>query len=127
MTPQTIPRQAFGFFVEEMESENLLYRLGAHKAIHLNDSATLIWKLCDGSRTVQDIIDLLKKEYPDSEAAVDGDVREAIALLVSEGALLEAHDANEVKSDSTRLSSNASKAPRLSEELPVPFRRPVPV
>jgi hypothetical protein len=43
------------------------------------------------------------------------------------GALLEAHDANEVKSDSTRLSSNASKAPRLSEELPVPFRRPVPV
>jgi len=102
MTPQTIPRQAFGFFVEEMESENLLYRLGAHKAIHLNDSATLIWKLCDGSRTVQDIIDLLKKEYPDSEAAVDGDVREAIALLVSEGALLEAHDANDVTSDSAQ-------------------------
>jgi hypothetical protein len=33
---------------------------------------------------------------------VEADVREAIALLVSEGALLEAHDANDVKSDSTQ-------------------------
>ena len=89
MTPQSVPKQAFGFFVEEMEGENLLYRLGAHKAIHLNDSATVIWKLCDGSRTLQDIIDLLKKEYPGSEAAVAADVREAVQLLFSEGALLE--------------------------------------
>jgi hypothetical protein len=29
-------------------------------------------------------------------------MREATALLVSEGALLEAHDANEVKSDSAQ-------------------------
>src|SRR5512145_226930 len=89
MTPQTVPKQAFGFFVEEMEGENLLYRLGGHKAIHLNDTATLIWKLCDGSRSVQDIIDLLAKEYPGSETGVAADVREAIALLVNEGALLE--------------------------------------
>ena len=89
MTPQTVPKQAFGFFVEEMEGENLLYRLGGHKAIHLNDTATLIWKLCDGSRTVQEIIDLLAKEYPGSETAIAADVREAIELLVSEGALLE--------------------------------------
>jgi pyrroloquinoline quinone biosynthesis protein D len=89
MTPQTVPKQAFGFFVEEMEGENLLYRLGGHKAIHLNDTATVIWKLCDGSRTIEDIIRLLAKEYPGSETAVAADVREAIELLVSEGALLE--------------------------------------
>ena len=89
MTPQTVPKQAFGFFVEEMEDENLLYRLGGHKAIHLNDTATVIWKLCDGSRTVEDIINLLAREYPGSETAVAADVREAIELLVSEGALLE--------------------------------------
>src|SRR5262245_12886650 len=89
MIPQTVPKQAFGFFVEEMEGENLLYRLGGHKAIHLNDTATVIWKLCDGSRTVEDIIDLLAKEYPGSESAVAADVRDAIELLVGEGALLE--------------------------------------
>jgi hypothetical protein len=89
MTPQTVPKQAFGFFVEEMESENLLYRLGSHKAIHLNDTATVIWKLCDGSRTIQDVMDLLMSQYPDAQTAVGADVREAIALLVSEGALLD--------------------------------------
>jgi pyrroloquinoline quinone biosynthesis protein D len=89
MTPQTIPKQAFGFFIEEMDGENLLYRLGSHKAIHLNDTASVIWKLCDGSRTVQEIIDVLKGEYPGSESAVESDVREAIELLVGEGALLE--------------------------------------
>ena len=89
MTPDSIPKQAFGFFVEEMDGENLLYRLGAHKAIHLNESATVIWKLCDGSRNLQDIIDVLKGEYPGSEAAVETDVSEAIELLVREGALLE--------------------------------------
>ena len=89
MTPSSIPKQAFGFFVEELDGENLLYRLGAHKAIHLNDSATLIWRLCDGTRTVQEISDLLKGQYPGSENAVASDVAEAIGLLVSEGAVLE--------------------------------------
>ena len=93
MTPTSVPKQAFGFFVEEMEGENLLYRLGTHKAIHLNETATLIWKLCDGSRTVQDIVDLLKKEFPDSETDIAVDVREAVELLASEGALLEVSNA----------------------------------
>jgi len=89
MTPASVPKQAFGFFVEEMEGENLLYRLGTHKAIHLNETATLIWKLCDGSRSVQDIVDLLRKEFPASEADIAVDVREAVELLAGEGALLE--------------------------------------
>jgi len=101
MTPDTVPKQAFGFFVEEMEGENLLYRLGAHKAIHLNDSATVIWKLCDGSRSIQDIVELLEKEYPGSEAAVAADVREAIELLVGEGALLEVGAASPAEAEGT--------------------------
>jgi hypothetical protein len=109
MTPQTVPKQAFGFFVEEMEGENLLYRLGGHKAIHLNDTATVIWKLCDGSRTVQDIIDLLTKEYPGSETAVAADVREGIELLVSEGALLEVDRADAAEGSSP---SSGTEEPR---------------
>jgi len=89
MTPNSLPKHAAWFYVEEMDGENLLYRIGAHKAIHLNATATLIWKLCDGHRTVQDIIDLFKKEYPTSADAVAADVREAIEHLASEGALLD--------------------------------------
>jgi pyrroloquinoline quinone biosynthesis protein D len=109
MTPETVPKQAFGFFVEEMEGENLLYRLGGHKAIHLNDTATVIWKLCDGSRSVQGIIDLLKNEYPGAEAAVAADVREAIEMLVGEGALLEVVAVVPPESDSP---SDGTEEPR---------------
>jgi pyrroloquinoline quinone biosynthesis protein D len=89
MQDDRVPKQGFGFFVEEMEGEHLLYRLGAHKAIHLNDTAALIWKLCDGTRTVEDIVHLLGKEYPDMEGQVGHDVRAAISVLEHEGALLE--------------------------------------
>lgn len=89
MSPDGVPKQMFGFFVEEMEGENLLYRLGAHKAIHLNDTATLIWKLADGSRSVGEIVALLAAQYPDNAPQIAADVNEAIDRLVQEGALLE--------------------------------------
>lgn len=89
MLPDGVPKQAFGFFVEEMDGENLLYRLGAHKAIHLNDTATVIWKLSDGTRSVKEIVEILVEQYPDNAAQVAHDVNEAIDQLVQEGALLE--------------------------------------
>jgi hypothetical protein len=87
MTPDSVLKQADGLFVEEIDGENLLYRVGLHKAIHLNGTATAIFKLCDGSRSVQEIAALLKSEYPDSEAKVEADVLEAARLLVREGVL----------------------------------------
>jgi pyrroloquinoline quinone biosynthesis protein D len=89
MSP-VILKQSFGYFIEEMEGECLLYRIGAHKAIHLNESASLIWKLCDGTRSADDIITFLQQEYPDAQADVAEDVHQTIAQLVREGALLEA-------------------------------------
>jgi coenzyme PQQ biosynthesis protein PqqD len=89
MKTASIPKQAFGFFVEDMDGEKLLYRLGAHKAIHLNQSAAVIWTLCDGTRTVADIIKLLAEEYPGSEPDIESDVRTALDMLGGEGALLE--------------------------------------
>jgi hypothetical protein len=90
MMPNSYPRQKPGFFIEEMDTECLLYRLGTHKAIHLNHSASVIWKLCDGTRTVADIIDLLQGQYPPDTVSIASDVREAIAILVREGAIAEA-------------------------------------
>ncbi len=89
MGPNSVLKQANGFFAEDMEGETLLYRLGAHKAIHLNQSAAVIWTLCDGNRTVQNIVDLLLKEYPGSEPDISSDVLRAVDALVKEGALLE--------------------------------------
>jgi hypothetical protein len=89
MEPNVLLKKSFGYFVEEMDGECLLYRLGAYKAIHLNESAALIWKLCDGTRSAQHIIALLGQEYPDN-LDLPADVHAAVELLIREGALLDA-------------------------------------
>jgi coenzyme PQQ biosynthesis protein PqqD len=90
MKALSIPKPAFGVFVEEMDGETLLYRLGAHKAIHLNEMAAVIYRLCDGTRTVQEIIDVLRDQYPASEADIPADVTSALDMLAAEGAVLDA-------------------------------------
>ncbi len=46
-----------GLVVQEMPDEVLVYDLDANKAHCLNSSAALIWKSCDGTKSVADIVD----------------------------------------------------------------------
>ena len=88
MTLDQYPTKAFGFFIEEMDDESVIYRLGAHKAIHLNPTAAAIWKMSDGTRTVRDLIEFFKAEYPDAPADIASDVQDAVRILEQQGALL---------------------------------------
>jgi pyrroloquinoline quinone biosynthesis protein D len=81
-------KHSSNYIWEEMDGQVLLYRVGAHKAVHLNDSAALIWKLCDGSRTLNDVIGVLSDTYPDMREAIAADVRSGARMLLTEGALI---------------------------------------
>jgi hypothetical protein len=89
MTPNSILLQASDFSTAEIYGEILLYRLGAHKAIHLNETASLIWTLCDGTRTVQAIVEELRDIFPDDALDIAADSQEALSMLIGEGALVE--------------------------------------
>lgn len=78
------------YISEEMDGHVLLYRVGAHKAVHLNDSAALIWKLCDGSRTLNGVIGELSESFPGMKEAIAADVRSGARMLLQEGALIKA-------------------------------------
>jgi hypothetical protein len=41
--------------IQEVESETLVYDLKSHKAHCLNRTAALVWKNCDGKRTVEQV------------------------------------------------------------------------
>lgn len=75
--------------VEELENEILIYRPGSHQAIHLNATAAAIWKLCDGTRTISDIVDCLVAEYPVEKIGIAKEVQEAVDRLLIDGALVE--------------------------------------
>jgi len=87
MTADPVPRRRERYTVEWMDNEALIYRRPANTAIYLNETATVIWHLCDGARTVKEIIDILVDAYPDAAADVRADVKETIEELVRNGAL----------------------------------------
>jgi pyrroloquinoline quinone biosynthesis protein D len=87
MTTEPLPRRHERYTVEWMDNESLIYRSPSKMAIYLNETATVIWKLCDGTRTVKEIIDLLVEAFPDAASDVGADVKETIDELVRNGAL----------------------------------------
>ena len=87
MTTEPMPRRHERYTVEWMDNESLIYRSPSKMAIYLNETATVIWKLCDGTRTVKEIIDLLVDAFPEAASDVRADVKETIDELVRNGAL----------------------------------------
>jgi hypothetical protein len=48
--------------IKEVEGETLVYDLKSHKAHCLNKTAALVWKHCDGKRTVEQVTRKLEAE-----------------------------------------------------------------
>jgi len=81
------PTRRDNFRFEEMEGESLLFNEVTKRTIYLNESATVIWRLCDGTRTIRDIIGLLREAYSDAEEDFETDVRDTVDRLLNEGAV----------------------------------------
>jgi hypothetical protein len=103
MTSGTVPRQGRYTAVEEMDQESLIYRRPSRTAIYLNETATLVWKLCDGARSVEDIIALLSESYPEQAAEIRADVTETVRQLVESGALVLASPEADAKPSVTTI------------------------
>jgi len=81
------PRQKAGYQLEELDGELLLYHVSDTKILYLNSTASVIWQLCDGKRTVDDIVALLRGEYPEAGDALVGDVEAALAELSAQAVI----------------------------------------
>lgn len=83
----SVPRRRRGYRLEQLGDESLLYHDRLLKTVYLNDSATVIWSLCDGSRSIADIIDLINQAYGGTQQDVGEDVRVGFQRLIDEGVL----------------------------------------
>jgi len=77
-----IPRE--GFQLAELEGESLLYSHEKMAMVYLNESAAAIWRLCDGERTVAEIVEVLAAAFPDLAGSIGAEVPEMIERLVNE-------------------------------------------
>ena len=87
MSPDPMPRKNGFVEVEEMDNESLLYRRPSKTASYLNETATVIWKLCDGTRSTDDIIAVLSQSFPEDAEQIRADVKATVDQLIQAGAL----------------------------------------
>jgi hypothetical protein len=96
--PEPRPRRLVAY-VEEVGGELLIYRRGEPQGYSLNKTASDVWELCDGSRTVRELCRALGRRYGVGPDAFAEDVKGIVEQLASLGLL--AFDGSE-RSEPTR-------------------------
>jgi hypothetical protein len=81
------PRQKPDYRLEILDGELLLYHPGQTKILYCNQTASLIWQLCDGRRTAQEIITLLGESFPEAAETVAADVEATLQQFLRHGAI----------------------------------------
>ena len=87
MTQDKIPTRLPDVLLERLDENVLLYHPGLTKTIQLNETAALIWELCDGQRSVREIAETLGQAFPDSAGEIMEDVEETLRRFSNEGAI----------------------------------------
>jgi len=80
------------FKAEKFENEVLLYAVSDTKGVYLNETACLVWEMCAQGHSIEKIISLLEKAYPQQKEAIREDVVIAFESLVENGALIACND-----------------------------------
>jgi hypothetical protein len=70
------------YWLKSLDDDLLLYDPCGDKILPLNPTASLIWEMCDGGRTVKDMIDLLVDVDPQNAAHVSTDVETVLKQFV---------------------------------------------
>lgn len=81
------PKKCDGFIIEHMDGGVVLLHPARNIIIHSNETAALIWQLCDGVHTVSEIVGILAGAYPDARAQIAAEVPVTIQKLRAQGAL----------------------------------------
>lgn len=84
------PRRADGVLCQEAQGQTVLLRLGDGSYYALDEVGARVWELCDGERSLGDVIDVLCAEFAAPPQTVRADVLEFVGQLRGEQLLVDA-------------------------------------
>jgi len=79
------PRRVADYRFEELDGELLIYRFADTKVLYCNDTASLIWHLCDGDTTIAEMTVLLAAAYPDAAADIPTHLDDTLGEFLRQG------------------------------------------
>lgn len=82
-----IPTIDEGTETADLGEDTVLYSSRLNKMMKLDQHGALVWKLCDGKRSVGAIIELLADAFPSSRRQIEQDVRQVLIQWSREGLL----------------------------------------
>ena len=81
MKETLIPKVNSEFSVEKFDDEILLYSESGTNAIYLNDTAHVVWLLCQEKMNVKEMVSYLEQQFPDQKEKIREDVIAALNTL----------------------------------------------
>ena len=103
------PRKRRNLHLEEINGEHILFGRTRATAHFLNESASAVWSVCDGTRSVREIVQIFSEAYPDNAEEVAREVSRAIGELAAVGVL--AFDDSEAEHGSDGSGTPAESTP----------------
>ena len=88
MAELTKPLRKQEYRLEKMDNELLLFNPQNLVVLYLNESASVVWQLCDGLRTMRQMADLIAEAYPETASSILDDVQNTIKLFKDKGAVI---------------------------------------
>lgn len=85
MSLEATPRHKAGVLVDQLDDELLLYHPALETAVYLNQTAFLVWRLCDGQRSVARICEVLDGAFPGAAEQIVADVGTSLQTLAERG------------------------------------------
>tara|TARA_R110002049_G_scaffold104749_3_gene251328 strand:- start:1059 stop:1352 length:294 start_codon:yes stop_codon:yes gene_type:complete len=80
-----------GIESEDTGQEVLVYLPGGDRTLYLNDTAAIVWRLCGGEYSGEEIAEMLEEAYPDAAATIRDEVAATLRGLADQQ-LVEARD-----------------------------------
>lgn len=87
MQDNDVPIPNKEFTLEQLDDELLLYHPTKTTTVYMNQTASIVWQLCDGKRTVSEITQLLKDSFPESGDELTLDVTKTLDTFSQHGAI----------------------------------------
>lgn len=82
-----------GVLRQEVSGSVILFHMDSGRYYALNEVGTRAWELCDGSRTLSEIVDVLAGEYEAPQQMIHEDITMLFSDLSNEQLLLDAQQA----------------------------------